>query len=440
MGLILNLVYLLALLLAGPWIFLSRLRRRKSLGNLRQKLFGELPISTDKRQAIWLHAVSVGEVLQLQSIVKRLTEQHPDYRLVITTTTTTGYGVAAEKYGSQHEVCYFPFDFTWSVRRALRRIRPALVVLVELELWPNFIRETHRAGIPTCLINGRVTERSWKRYHLIRPLIGSLLKKLSSIQVQDGIYAERLINLGAPVERVEVTGSIKFDGIRCDRDAASVKEIRAGFGIDSEDLVLIAGSTQAPEEELALDCYEQLKKDYPRLRLMLVPRHAERFEEVAELVVSRSIPLVRRTEVRGKSSESSVLSRNAVLLLDTLGELSAAWGVADLAFVGGSFGERGGQNMIEPAGYGACVMFGPNTWNFRDAVQLLLENGGAVLIPTPEAFTPTVRKSLSDLDLAREIGSWAKRVVLSQQGAADRTVARIAQFLKMGDFPSKWAA
>jgi 3-deoxy-D-manno-octulosonic-acid transferase len=173
---------------------------------------------------------------------------------------------------------------------------------------------------------------------------------------------------------------------------------------------------------------------------MLVPRHSERFAEVAELVTARGLPVLRRTEVRGDSPKPNSDRCDPVLLLDTLGELSAAWGLADLAFVGGSFGERGGQNMLEPAGSGACVMFGPNTWNFRDAAQLLLENRGAVLIPTPEDFTPTVRKYLSDLDLAREIGGSAKRVVLSQQGAADRTVARIAQFLKTGDLPSNRAA
>jgi 3-deoxy-D-manno-octulosonic-acid transferase len=439
-GLVLNLAYLTALLFAGPWIFLSRFRRGKSLGSLRQKLFGELPTSPVGRRVIWLHAVSVGEVVQLQSIVKRLSEQYPDHRLVITTTTTTGYGVAVEKYGSQHEVCYFPFDFTWSVRRALKRIRPDLIVLVELELWPNFIREATRSGIPICLINGRVTERSWKRYRLIRPLIGSLLMKLSSIQAQDQIYADRLIDLGAPAERVEVTGSIKFDGVRCDRGAPAVVEIRTRFGIVSDEIVFIAGSTQAPEETLALDCYRELKTEYPKLRLMLVPRHSERFAEVAELVTARGLPVLRRTEVRGDSPQPNSDRCDPVLLLDTLGELSAAWGLADLAFVGGSFGERGGQNMLEPAGYGACVTFGPKTWNFRDAAQLLLENRGAVLIPTPEDFTPIMRKYLSDLDLAREIGGLAKRVVLSQQGAADRTVARIVQFLKTGDFPSNRAA
>lgn len=439
MGIVLNLAYLAAILLAGPWILCSRFRKKKSLGNLRQKFFGELPPIPEGRPCIWLHAVSVGEVVQLRPILERLEKKYPDHHLAVTTTTTTGYAVALEKYGGRHTVSYFPFDFTWSVRRALKAWNPALVILVELELWPNFIRECSRAAIPVSLINGRITERSWKHYRYIRPLIGSLLKRLNSIQVQNESYARRFIDLGAPRQLVEVTGSIKFDGVRCDRSSPAVNEIRTRFGLQTGEVVFIAGSTQAPEEELALDCYRRLKPEFPNLRLMLVPRHAERFEEVAELVLASGLPLLRRTEVKG-GTRTAAPSSDAVLLLDTLGELSAAWGLADLAFVGGSLGQRGGQNMIEPAGYGACVFFGPNTWNFRDAAQLLLDNRAAILISAGEDFLPTIRQYLSQPESAAEIGDRAREVVFAQQGAADRTLARLGNVRQTPVFTRNRAA
>ncbi len=416
-GWLLNLLYGALLLAATPWIAYRRLRLGKDREGWCQKLLGDIPARPGGRPCLWLHAVSVGEVLLLKPVLDQLRRQHDALDIVISTTTQTGQGVAREKYPFAR-VVYFPFDFTWAVRRAIRRLRPDAVALVELELWPNFIAAVHAAGIPLVLLNGRMSERSFRGYARVRGLVGGWLRRFTWLTVQTDEYGDRLRALGALEKQVVLTGSVKYDGLEHDRDNPRTRELRNAFGIAENETVFIAGSTQGPEEQVALDVYRALRHEHPRLRLVIVPRHKERFDEVASLIERAGLGLRRRSTAATVAAPAD----RPVLLLDTLGELSACWGLADIAFVGGSLTNRGGQNMLEPAAYGAAVLFGPNTFNFRHAVELLLARDAARAVNSGDALCGAVRALLASERDRAAMGARARELVLSQQGATKRVV------------------
>lgn len=428
-GWFLNLVYSGLLLTVSPLLVYRRIRHGKYRGGWREKLTGSLTRQFPDRRCIWFHAVSVGEVLQLQKVLDETLARFPDAELFVTTTTDTGYDVARTKY-PQHTVSYFPLDFTWGVSRALASIKPDLVVLVELELWPNFIFQCRRRQIPLALINGRIGEKSFRGYSRVKPLMRRVLNCFEVLATQNATFARRLQDLGGSADRLAVTGNIKFDRVESDRNNPRTTELRRAFGIKPDEQVLIAGSTQSPEEMYALDAWRMLRKDFPKLRLILVPRHKERFDEVAELVHQRGVPLLRRSE--SSSALYATIRENPaspVLLLDTLGELAACWGLADIAFVGGSLTNRGGQNMLEPAGYGAAILFGPNTWNFKEITEALLSRQAARVVRDPDEMLQTLRDLLEHPDQARQMGLIARQFVSEQQGATVRTVDHIARLI-----------
>ena len=498
---LLNAVYTLLLVAVSPLVFYRRITQGKYRGGWREKLFGHLTRRYSEGPCLWFHAVSVGEVLQLQQVLDETAARFPEAELLITTTTDTGFDVAKAKY-PQHTVSYFPLDFSWAVNRALAAIRPSLVVLVELELWPNFIFAVRQRGIPLALINGRIGEKSFKGYSRVKPLLRRVLSCFDVLAVQNDTYAERLRALGAPADRVTVTGNIKFDRVESNRDNPRTNELRRAFGLASCPLsrpssggegrgeggfsdvrapqVFIAGSTQEPEETYALETWSALRSEFPNLRLVLVPRHKERFEAVANLILQRGLPLIRRSHVGwdklassagppvakatsslggGPALEASLshptgaappekispicaVGQSPILLLDTLGELSACWGLADIAFVGGSLTNRGGQNMLEPGGYGAAVLFGPNTWNFRDVTEALLSLNAARVVTGPAELTEAVRALLLNPGEVSRMGQAAREFVASQRGATRHTVELLSQLVANStDQPnSKWAA
>jgi len=438
---LLNVIYVFAITVAFPLLLYRRLVHGKYREGWKEKLFGSVPLRRGNRTCVWLHAVSVGEVLQLKTILPSIRRKHPDVEFVISTTSSTGQAVARRTFPDE-QTCYFPFDFSWAVQRAIRRIRPSAIVLVELELWPNLIAEADRAGVPLGLINGRISERSYRGYLRISRLMKRILPRIRFFAVQSDSYAQRLIHLGAPPERVSVTGSVKFDCVESDRRNPRTEELRKSFGIADEETVFIAGSTQAPEERYAVATWLALRDEFPGLRLILVPRHQERFDEVADLVARHGLSLVRRSRllnvtVASAKSQSAVVRKGtqpklddrSVLLLDTLGELCACWGLADIAFVGGSLTNRGGQNMIEPAAYGSAVLFGPNTRNFQDVVDLLLAHGAAQTVHNDAELTAAVRNLLEHRDIAAHQGATAQRLVAEQQGATERTAAVICRLI-----------
>ena len=421
MAYLFNIAYLAALVLLSPWLLYKSI----TMGKYRRGLFAKFLGSAALRQSVapcaWFHGVSVGEIYLLRQVITHFQAHHPDWECVISTTTDTGFA-EAHKHFPDRTIFFWPLDFSWAVRRALRRVNPALVVLAESELWPNFVAAAKHRGVSMAVINARLSPRSLKRYTKLGPIVRSLLKKVDLITAQTERYAEAFRQLGAPAERVHVTGSVKYDGVHTDRFHPAVRALHMHLGIDDADLIFVAGSTQGPEEEIVLTIYKRLKVRYPRLRLFLVPRQRDRFQEVAGLIERSGLPLVRRSQMAGDDTNHS-----AVILVDTIGELGHLWGLADVAYVGGSLdGRRGGQNMIEPAAFGAAVVFGPHVWNFADAARRLVECGGAVQIRDEAQLEKALGMLLSDSAMRSRLGQAARQFVLQQQGATENPRAHLA--------------
>jgi 3-deoxy-D-manno-octulosonic-acid transferase len=436
---LLNIIYFALLVVAAPWFIVQAIAKGKYREGFAAKFFGSVLERTSSRPCIWLHAVSVGEVNLLGVMLKEIARQRPDIECVISTTTMTGFALAKQKYG-QHMVFYCPLDFSWAVRRAMRRIRPNLLLLAELELWPNFVRAAKQRGANVAIFNGRLSENSFRGYRRIRWLLSRVFKQIDLITVQNDEYAERFIALGASKQQVHATGSLKFDGAQGDRNNPKTQQLAKIVGIASDDIIFLAGSTQEPEEQLALNAFTALADKHPRLKLIIVPRHPHRFDDVAAMLDRSGLPWQRRSNL-DRNQGSGVcdqtippsafrLPPSRVLLIDTVGELGSWWGTASIGFVGGSlFSSRGGQNMIEPAAYGAAVSFGPNTQNFRDVVAMLLDADAAVRISTGAELTEFVRRCLEEPNYASELGLNSKAVVKAQQGATARTWNLIAPLL-----------
>lgn len=418
---LLDFIYLCALLLFSPFLIYKAIKSGKLRRGLWRKLTGAAFLRPGSAPCVWIHGVSVGEIHLLRQLVARFRQRHPDWECVISTTTDTGYDEACRRF-PELAVFFWPLDFSWAVTRAIRRVRPTLIVLAESELWPNALVCAKRERVPVAVINARMSPRSARNYRRFGLLARSMVRLVDAWAVQTDEYAANLCELGALPERVRVTGSVKYDGIETNRRNARTREMGELLGVAESDLVMIAGSTQAPEEQIALDIFQRLRTRHPNLRLILVPRQKDRFDEVAKLLQSSGIPYTRRSEIRGEVQR--------VVLVDTIGELSAIWGLADVAFVGGSLdGQRGGQNMIEPAGYGAAVLFGPHTWNFKDTVTRLVEANGAIQVADAAELEAAVTRLLTDADERRLLGSAAQQFVLSQQGATERTLDVLDQVL-----------
>jgi 3-deoxy-D-manno-octulosonic-acid transferase len=415
----LNIAYLTLMLAASPWILWSAVRHGKYREGFAAKLLGLVPQRAGRQPCLWLHAVCVGEVNLLATTLAEFSARSPDWEIVISTTTKTGYDLARRMY-SDRAVFYCPLDFTWAVNRALRRVRPTLLVMAELELWPNLIRAAGQHGARVAIVNGRLSDTSFRGYHKLHSLVSQVLRNVDLIAAQNAETAARFLQLGARHEAVRTTGSLKFDGAVTDRGNLRTTELRHLANILSSDTVFLAGSTQDPEERYAVEILQRLAPAHLNLRLVIVPRHKERFDEVAAMLDSFGVDWVRRSELGGAAAGDR--HRNwRVLLVDTIGELGAWWGAAAIGFVGGSFGKRGGQNMLEPAAYGAATCFGPNTWNFRDIVAQLLAADGARVVHNPQELEEFVLWALHHPAEAAALGERASLLVRSQQGATAQT-------------------
>ncbi len=430
---LLNFIYLLLIIAAMPWLLWQAVRKGKYREGYAEKFLGLATRRDGDTTCIWLHAVSVGEVNLLDPLIREIERQRPDWQCVVSTTTMTGIALAKKKY-ARLAVFYCPLDFSWAVKAAMRRIRPDVLVLAELELWPNLIRAARRSGAAVALVNGRLGEHSFRGYRRIRPLIARLMRQIDLVAVQDETYAERFRSLGAPETAVHVTGSMKYDGAQTDRNNPATLQLAELAGFGDEEIVFLAGSTQEPEEAVALDVFRRLSETWPNLRLVLVPRHPDRFDAVAKLLDESGAPWQRRTELDDIKRAAGLVPAQTtrrdkpggspnprVLLVDVIGELGAWWGAAKIAFVGGSLGNRGGQNMIEPAAYGAAVSFGPNTRNFSDIVSAMLARNAAVVVADGVELERFVKRCLEEPDWAAALGDRARSLVIEQLGATERT-------------------
>ncbi len=443
--LLLDLVYLLALAVLSPWLVWRSVVTGRYRQHLTAKLLGRVAVPNLRKQPVaWFHAVSVGEVNLLGTLVPAFRKRHHEYLVVVSSTTDTGLAEARRCFPDL-TVIAFPFDFSWAVAASLDAVNPTLVVLTESELWPNFLHAAKRRRIPVVVVNARMSPRSFGRLKRVAGLARRLLfANVTRFAVQETEYADRLRLLGVPDAKLVVTGSVKYDGAAGERDTPKTRALAsllasggresavptppeqwAGGHRSPSPVVWLAGSTHAPEEGIVLGVFARLRTRFPHLRLILVPRHPDRFQEVARLVEASGLPFVRRSAVREPLSEMP-----AVVLLDTVGELGAAWGLSDVGFTGGSLdGHRGGQSMIEPAGYGVPCVFGPHVWNFKDAARRLVEVGGAVMVSDAAALEAELAKLIASADLRERMGTAARELVRRQQGATARTLDVIDSIL-----------
>ncbi len=432
MSLLLDAVYLVLITLLSPWLAIKALTTGKYRRGMWQRLTGMAAHTSEHGSGtVLFHGVSVGEIHLLRTLVAAFRQRFPNHRCVISSTTDTGFDEACRIF-PELEVIRFPLDFSWSVKRVLRRIKPSLIVLAECELWPNFLLAARREGVPVTVINARISPRSFRRYRRIRFAARWMFGMVARFAVQTQAYSDNLQLLGVPAERLAVTGSVKYDGATGDRSNPRTAALRGLLGISPGELVWVAGSTQAPEEEIALAVFRRLQTEFPTLRLILVPRQKDRFDDVAQTLKRSGATFARRSEL-------TTATTAPIVLVDTIGELNAVWGLANVAFVGGSLdGKRGGQNMIEPAAYGAAVVFGPHVWNFRDAAARLIEARAAIQISDAAELEAVVRQLFDDPDTRRDLGDNARRLVRDQQGATIRTVELLAQMLERS-LPSRVA-
>ncbi len=427
MPIVLNIIYLCLLTVLSPFLAIRAWKTGKYREGWFEKLLGQAPVRVGDGPCLWFHAVSVGEILLLRPLIAEFARRRPGWEIVISTTTTTGLVLARKTYPDLITF-YAPLDFSWATRSAVGRIRPTILALVELEVWPNLVRAAKASGSRVAIVNGRLSARSHRGYHRLRGPLAATFRRLDSVAVQTDEYADRFESLGIPRRKIRVTGSVKFDGLEADRANPKTLELRRSFGLTSAEIVFVAGSTMEGEEAAALAAYREARRSHPGLRIVLVPRHADRFEKVAAWLESSGERVVRRSRTRGPSTPGDP---PPIFLLDTIGELGAAWGLADIAFVGGSlYPGRGGQNMMEPAAYGASVMFGPHTGNFRETVEQLLSRNGARQVADAASLASALLDDLDDPETAATRGAAGRAFVMAQNGASSRTFAEIDRLVE----------
>ena len=425
-----------AILLASPWWLLRMLWSGRYRDGLAQRL-GRVPHGLREfirnRPTIWVHAVSVGEVIAATCLIERLDGIDPNLPVVISTTTRTGQELARQRFDAPHStgtrVFYYPLDFAWIVRRYLRALQPRILILMESELWPRMIAEADRANLPIVVVNGRVSDRSLPRYRALRRLWRPFVRRLTRVLAQSEQDKERFLAIGVPPEKTAVAGNLKYD-VRTPRESTITQQLRPNLPPGA--MVIVAGSTLDGEEKYLLQAFRELLAEFPQLVLILAPRHPERFQAAQELVQQAQLPCIRRSTWQPQS-----IAPGSVFLLDSMGELASVYSLATIAFVGGSLIPAGGHNPLEPAQFAVPIVMGPYTENFRGMVAVLLAQE-AIRVTPPERLTAMFRELLAD-PLRAQIGLRARSVFDEHAGASERCFAAIMKILA-GNPPSSTAA
>ncbi|HJR58384.1 MAG TPA: 3-deoxy-D-manno-octulosonic acid transferase [Vicinamibacterales bacterium] len=417
-------------LVTSPYLLYQAVRYRKYVRSLPQRL-GILPLSfnLDADESIWIHAVSVGEVLTARALLQELRERYPRLRLFLSTTTITGHQVARNNLQFVDEVFYFPFDFGFIVRRTLALVKPQLFIMMETELWPNLLRACRAAGVKTLLVNGRISARSYPRYKLARPLFKHVLANVDRLCMQSEESARRIVDMGADPARVTVTGSLKFDSLEIPGQAAATERGRNRvlryFRIAPDRPVVIAASTLKGEEEPLLEAFLRLRATRSNALLIIAPRKPERFDDVERLARRSGWNVARRSELRVDAEP-----RHDVVILDTIGELAQLFQVATVVFVGGSLVDAGGHNILEPAVFGKPIIFGPYMQNFAEIARAFLDNGAAVEVKNARELETTLLSLLADPVRRARLGAAARALVEANRGARGRSLAAVAELLQ----------
>ncbi len=425
-------LYNLVLILIAPCLVIYHTYRSISRGRptaLGQR-FGFLDANIlqllDGRRPIWVHAVSVGETIAVKPLLVVLKQRYPDKPIILSNMTETGRGVARSI--KEVDGCiYFLFDYPLAVRRLLKKINPCLVIIVETELWPNFLRQTGKLQIPVMIVNGRISDRSYKRYLGLRKFFLPVLQNITTFCMQSRLDAERITAIGAPAESVAVSRNLKFDIPVKRYSDKELAEIRSKFRIDSSCQILTAGSTHQGEEELLLDAFLQITTSGKQLILILVPRHPERAADVCMLLQKKGMSYQKRSSL---TAASNCFNPGEVLLVDTIGELLPLYAVADLVFVGGSLVPVGGHNLLEPASLGRPVLFGSCMSNFREIAAMTLEYGAGLQINSLAELVITATALLADEGRCRTMGDNGRRIIAEQGGATELIMAEIDEILK----------
>ncbi len=412
-----NLFLVLLTIVLSPVILFKLITKRKYRGGISQKLGRvrkRVKKVIGKTRPIWVHAVSVGEVMAAHPLIRELKKKYPGKKLILSTVTVTGNYTAVQRVPEADAVFFFPFDYPWIVRRVIGRINPEIVLVAETELWPNFFWELNRRGIPSAVINGRISPHSFKNYMKLRRFFSSVFSQVSLFCMQSDRDAERVREIGAPADRIMVTGNLKFDQKITTITASPVM-------VPKGSKVITAGSTHRGEEAALLDVFKRLRPRFPELRLIIAPRHPERFDEVDGLVSKAGYDCQRRTKMKGPVKD--------VLLLDTIGELRSFYGICDIAFVGGSLVKVGGHNLLEPAMMKKPVIFSRYMFNFKEISEALISAGGGILVKDKEELYIQFEKLLADRDSARDIGNRAFSVIESNSGAAKKTIDAVNRLI-----------
>jgi 3-deoxy-D-manno-octulosonic-acid transferase len=432
MALLLDLIYGLAVCLGWPFLVYRRLKRGPGSLSLRERL-GNVPSRPVSAHCVWVHGVSLGEINAARTIVAEFQNRSPETIVVVSSTTQTGLERARTLF-PKHTVFRFPLDFSFLIRRVLWRVRPSAIVLLELEAWPNLIEVATAAGIPVMIANGRVTEgKSMRRFSrpIIRTLARRMFRQVRWVGAQDETYARRFIQLGVPPERVEVTGSVKYDAADITDQIEGQQQLADEMTIDTSAPLWVCGSTGPNEEALVLDAYDRILHDVPYLQLAIIPRKPERFDEVADLIAGRGYPCLRRSGAEAAVPAGPSRSR-PVFLGDTMGELRKFYALATIVFVGRSLVPLGGSDVMEVAGLAKPVLVGPYMENFAEAVELLLASGGAVRLESGAELAVAVTQLLRDSAGRRRMGQAARETIVARRGATARTVARILDIGQIG--------
>src|SRR2546428_9168440 len=424
-------LYNLLLLLASPVILLVLLAKKRCRPGLRQRL-GWLPRDLDKsrdgRWPIGVHAVALGEATAVVPLVQQLKTRYPSARVFVSTVTETGKETVLRRLAGQAEHLYFPLDFRWSVRSALRAVRPHLIVVVETEFWPNFLREASARRIPVILVNGRLSTDSFAGYRRLRPFFRRVLAAFTLCAMQTERDVERMIQLGVEPQRVVRTGNLKYDQVAASVAATAGLISRHTLRLTGGEELFVAGSTHPGEEEAVLDCYRRLLNVASALVLVLAPRHIERAEDVVRAVQSRGFTAVRRTRLPGAGG--APITGPRVIILDTRRELATLYRDTTLVFVGGSLVNVGGHSPLEPAAWGKAVVFGPHMDHFAEAAEQFLACGAGVMVRDTDEMAQVMTALLKDRSRLEAMGKAAYQLVLENQGALARTGALIARILE----------
>jgi len=422
----------LGFLILLPRFLLDALRHGKYVIGFRERWGSVAPQPQNGRPVIWIHCVSVGETQAALPLVQAIRARFPQSQIAISTITLTGQNLAREIFTQDAaRIFYFPFDWRWVVRRTLKVIRPDAVLVMETELWPGFLRECEQRRIPVALVNGRLSEQSFRRYRVIKGFIARVLGSLHLAIMQTEADADRLRALGMPRSKILISGSLKFDGGTIPSTDMLTTEFRQRFGLDDESLLIIAASTHDPEEEIVLKAFRQLAaKSAARARLLIAPRHPERFGEVAAQIAASGVSWTRRTNPAAATDEQV-----EIILLDSIGELRSLYSLGSIVFVGGSIARTGGHNVLEPAATGACVITGAHTFNFHSIVETFVEAGAMIQLPpvpasaASEELASAIAELISNPARRVTLGKRAREVVNENRGATERTLLALEAVL-----------